>query len=80
MAEIGPNMPVFVIEETAAGAGIHEALAWRIHEKLPHCAVYGKDLGPEYITHGSLKDLYRRYGLDGQSICDYVQEVLSVEG
>ncbi len=79
LSQAVPCKPVIILEETASGSGIREALAWSIHETNPTCPVLGKDLGKEYITHGSLKGLYRKCGLDGQGIFEFVQEVLSNE-
>ena len=43
----------------------------------PDCRVDGVDLGADFVTHGSTKELYRHYGLDGESIANYTQGVLS---
>jgi len=71
------NGPVIVIEEACTASGIKEALAWELHALNPDCRVYGKDLGPDFVTHGSQKELYKCCGLDEQSIADYTKEVLS---
>lgn len=70
---------VVVLEETCTGSGIREALAWELEKKLPGRNIYGKDLGSDYIPHGSVDSLYKAYGLDGASVAEYVQEVLKVE-
>ncbi len=77
--EISADKPVFVVEEAAAGAGIHEDLAWQIHKTLPQCEVHAMDLGADYITHGNLKALYHKLGLDAEGIKNRVWEVLKVE-
>ncbi len=79
LKEISADVPVFVIEEAAAGAGIHEDLAWQLHKTIPQCRTYAMDLGSEYITHGNLQDLYHTLGLDAEGIQNRVQEVLKVE-
>ncbi len=61
-----------VMEEVCAHSGIKEALSM----ELASCDVYGIDLGHRYVTHGSLQELYCFCGLDGQSVADYVSEVL----
>ena len=61
-----------VMEETCAHSGINEALSM----ELPSCDVHGIDLGHRYVTHGSVQELYRFCGLDGQSVADYVLEEL----
>ena len=68
-----------VLEETCAGSGIREALAWELKKDLPKLRVYGKDLGSGYVPHGNVDVLYKTYGLDGESVAEYVQEVLKVE-
>lgn len=65
---------VVVVEEVCGGCGIREALAWELQHKVPGCRVDGFDLGPRFITHGSLETLYTDCGLDAQSISDYVLE------
>ena len=59
------------------GSGIREALAWELRKLCPDCRVDGVDLGADFVTHGSTKELYRHYGLDGESIANYTQGVLS---
>ena len=66
-----------VIEETASGSGIRESLGWTLEEILPGCKIHGIDLGGDFVPHGSLKELYRRCGLDSDSIAAYVRKVLA---
>ena len=66
---------VVVIEEAAGGCGIREALAWELQHLKPGIRVDGIDLGNQFITHGDLNSLHRHYGLDAESIANYVQEV-----
>ena len=67
--------PLLIVEEAAAGAGIHEALAWEIQGQDPSVRVDGIDLGCRFITHGSLPQLYKHYGLDAESIANRLLEV-----
>ena len=69
--------PLVVVEETAAFSGIREALACAVQEKTKSCRVYGLDLGPEFVSHGSRTELLCDCGLDGASIAKFVREVLS---
>ncbi len=64
---------VFVVEETCAGSGICAAIS---HE-ISKCV--GMDLGAEYVTHGSISQLYQKHGLDEKSIANKIQEVLICE-
>ena len=66
-----------VVEETAAGSGICEALAWDLAKLCPNCRADGIDLGRDFVPHGSLKELYERCGLDAASIAAHVREVLA---
>ena len=67
---------VVIVEEAAGGCGIREELAWELRKLKPEIRVDGMDLGKRFITHGDMNSLYRHYGLDGDSIAKYVQEVL----
>ncbi|MGN0999147.1 MAG: 1-deoxy-D-xylulose-5-phosphate synthase [Faecousia sp.] len=71
------NAPVLIVEEACTGAGIHEALSWELQQRRPGCKVSALDLGPNYVTHGSLDELYRKYGLDAASIVKFVQGGMS---
>lgn len=66
-----------IIEETCAGSGIREALAWELRKLCPDCALEGIDLGHRFIPHGSTRELYEYCGLDGKSIADRAKEMLS---
>ena len=70
---------VLNVEESATGSGIHEALAWKLAERVSDCKVSAIDLGNEYVTHGSVTRLYEKLGLDAVSIAEKVREVLSYE-
>ncbi len=70
---------VFVIEEVAAGSGISGDIALILQENGMDCRVHPINLGRDFIPHGDLRSLYKRTGLDRNSIYDYVREVLSHE-
>ena len=75
ISKMSEDRHIVIVEEAAEGSGIHEALAWEISKKLPDCVVNAMDLGCRFITHGSLVELYRHYGLDPESIAAKVLEV-----
>ena len=75
ISKMSEDRHIVIVEEAAEGSGIHEALAWEISKKLPDCVVNALDLGCRFITHGSLVELYRHYGLDPESIAAKVLEV-----
>ena len=68
----GKGKHVVVVEEVCHGSGIGQALA----ELLPGNTVTAMDLGPNFVTHGDMKSLYKHYGLDAQSIADEVREII----
>ena len=68
-----------ILEETLDGSGLAEAIMWELRKHIPECSFEKIDLGGEYITHGSVDQLYAYCGLNGQSIAGYITEVLSGE-
>ena len=73
---IAENAPVLVLEETAACSGIREALAFELHKLDASIYVDGRNLGPDFVTHGAKNALLRDCGLDAASIAKYAAEVL----
>ena len=65
---------VIIMEET--NAGIHEAVAWEMGNDYHFSCI---DLRGEYVTHGSVQQLHKHYGMDGASIAQKVKEVLENE-
>lgn len=76
---ISANRPVFVVEEVCNGSGITEKIAYALGQKCTDTKVIGIDLGENFVTHGTLQDLYVHCGLDSYGIANKVQEVLSNE-
>lgn len=74
-ALLGDCPRVLVVEETAATAGLGDALC----RCLAPGRVSSLNLGNEYVTHGSTGALYEKYGLDPESIAHTMQEVLKGE-
>ena len=73
--KLSRNKLLVIAEEVCTGSGIREALAWELRDKCPECRVIGLDLGPDFVTHGNQKILYRSLGLDGASIAEAVKGV-----
>jgi 1-deoxy-D-xylulose-5-phosphate synthase len=67
---------ILVIEEVSGGCGIAAEVAIEIEKIDTEFTVYCKDLGPNFVPHGSMDQLYKHCGLDAQSIAEYAQEVL----
>ena len=72
--QLSANPNVFIMEEVCGGSGIREALAAELKAN-----VTGIDLGHNFVTHGSMDALYQKHGLDAQSVCNRVLEVLRSE-
>lgn len=70
---------VVMLEEVCANSGIREAVSCAIRKHVPDAFVCGIDLGRSYVTHGDIASLYKQYGLDAQSVCDFVLEVVRNE-
>ena len=71
--------PVIVAEEVCAGSGIGQELSWRLSALRPGVRVAVRDLGNQFVPHGSQKELYEYCGLDGKSIAAFAKEVLAHE-
>ena len=71
--------PVILAEEVCAGSGIGQELAWRLSTMCPGTRVAVRDLGHQFVPHGSQKELYKYCGLDGNSIAAFAKEVLAHE-
>lgn len=70
---------VLIMEECCSEAGIGYSLAYQLQSRIPGCRVDIKNLGQQYVTHGSVQSLQKACGLDGESIASYVLEVRSHE-
>jgi len=77
--QIGDCHHVVICEETASGSGIRHDLASAISENKPSCRVFGMDLGYEFVTHGSVGELYIACGLDEKAIAEFTKGVLENE-
>ena len=65
---------VIVMEE--ACSGICDALTAQLQTS---CKVTCVDLGNDFVTHGSIAQLHKQYGLDAESMAQKVREVLQNE-
>ena len=62
-----------VIFTEEVSSGIYDAIASRFSKKRNFTCV---DLGKEYVPHGSVAQLYKKYGLDAESLAEKMKEVL----
>lgn len=79
IALLSENPHVVIMEECCREAGIGYSLAYALQSRVPGCRVDLRDLENQYITHGNVETLYKTYGLDGQSVADFIMEVRSCE-
>ena len=75
MQEMALDAPLIVVEETMQNCGICDTLTREICERKLGQSITGMDLGCDYVTHGSINELYDQYGLDPDSIVKRVLEV-----
>ena len=52
---------------------------WTLAQHGKKCAVHGVDLGADFVPHGDQASLYKRVGLDAESIAKFVCEVCGYE-
>lgn len=79
LENLSKNKRVVVVEEIAGGCGIAQELAWLLQQNDREVFVQGIDLGHQYITHGNQTQLYCHYGLDADSIVNFVMGGHGVE-
>ncbi len=75
LEQMAQNVPVVVVEEISGNCGIRDTLSYELRKIKHDCRVEGLDLGCRFVQHGSIDRLYGHYGLSGQAIADFVQEV-----
>jgi 1-deoxy-D-xylulose-5-phosphate synthase len=68
---------LLVLEEVSGGTGIAAQLALEMGVIAPNIRVFSRDLGRNFVPHGSISQLYEHCGLDEMSVAEYIQEVLS---
>lgn len=79
LEKVPKNSQVFVLEDMCTGSGIRERLAWELSRFNNRIYVDGIDLGHNFVTHGSVDVLHQHYGLDADSIANYIKEVYQYE-
>lgn len=65
---------LLILEEAAAGSAVCHALAEALYEKNLNLQIRSLNLGDGFVTHGSVTTLYEHYGLDGDSVADFVRK------
>jgi 1-deoxy-D-xylulose-5-phosphate synthase len=64
-----------VLEETGEESCVCKDLAYALHNHRPDLRIHGINLGRGFAPHGSVSQLYRQYGLDGESVASWIEEV-----
>lgn len=76
--EILPNLfdvqHLFIVEEIAEGSGIAEDISWEIYKRYPNIHIHKRDLGKRFVTHGSMASLYQLYGMDANSLTEWIRK------
>ena len=72
-AALAGQKHVLIAEEAIGGIGYH--LAGKLGQVMTDCNFTVADLGEEYVTHGSVAELYKTHGLDGASLANRFMEV-----
>ena len=73
---LSENHLVVVVEETCSGSGIRQRLASQLIAVCPDCRIEGRDVGRDFVPHGTVPELYHYCGLDARAIADYTKELL----
>ena len=76
---LGDCKHILIAEETCTGSGIFEALSCDLLRRNPNLHIHAVDLGSQFVTHGSMADLYHKHGLDSESLAIKALEVLGNE-
>lgn len=66
---------VVVAEEVSGNCSIQAELSWILSHNKTGCKVDGIHLGNTYVQHGAVDTLYEHYGLSGEAIARFIQEV-----
>lgn len=75
--EIAANLNtthLLILEEAAAGSAICHSLAEALYEHNPNLQIRSLNLGNGFVTHGSVAALYEHYGLDGNSVAEFIRK------
>ena len=70
---------IVVLEEVSGGTGIAPELALRIGEVSSEIKVISRDLGNDFVPHGSLNQLYEHCNLDKKSVAEFILGMLDYE-
>ena len=54
---------------------MHHALVNELTHRLGNVRVDTICLGSDFVTHGSVEELYRNHGIDGASVAEFIREV-----
>ncbi len=67
---------LFVVEDCANQGCMAREIFSNLAQEGERVFCCARNLGDRFIPHGSVQDLYRACGLDGQSLADWIREAL----
>lgn len=79
VSSVSDNHHIVIMEESCTG-GISDPLSSQLYKRIPGCRVDAFNFGSQFVTHGSIGELYKNYHLDSDSVADFIMEVRTGEG
>ena len=70
---------IFILEELSENGSIANEIFSHLAENGIHAVCRSRDLGGGFVSHGSVQELYRQAGLDGESVFHWILEELKNE-
>ena len=68
---------LFVVEDCANRGCLAQEIFSDLAQTGGNVRCFARNLGDRFIPHGSVQDLYRACGLDGDSLADWITEALA---
>lgn len=70
---IEKGTPIITLEDNALIGGFGAAISEYLHEKGAKNQLLSLGIGDEFVTHGSVKTLYKHIGLDSDSVAEKIR-------
>lgn len=65
---------ILIVEEAAAASAICHSFSEALYAHNGNLRIRSLNLGDGFVPHGSVKDLYNHYGLDGESLAEFIRK------
>ena len=75
LAELSGYRHAVILEESMENSGVHFAVSEMIMRNISDIRVDALHLGENFVTHGSVAELYRQLGVDGASVAEYIRRI-----